>query len=116
MCGLVVEHGLHCACDVGGLRERALRLRHRRGGRGRLVRMHVAQREDAIVQRVRIRTARAPRATPADLTLLREYLLHVKRKATQPHVPSPAVRYHELHCNKIPDTVSDRCVIKRCMQ
>lgn len=78
------------------MRERALGVRHR----GRLVRVHVAQREYAVVQRVRVRAARAPRAPPPHLVLFREHLLRVKREPSEPHMAPPPVRYHELHCKK----------------
>lgn len=76
---LLIQHGLHGLRGEGGVAERAVRLR--RGADRRSVRVHVAKRENAVVQRVRVRTTRAPRTAPAHLALLREYLLHVKREA-----------------------------------
>lgn len=116
---LVVEQGLHRLSREGSLAERSLRGASGGGGggggggsggggggglRGRRVRVHVAEREYAIVQRVCVRTTRPPRATPPHFALLREHLLHVKREAAQPHVPPPAVSYHELHCKQSPIT------------
>lgn len=105
---LLIEQSLGLGHE-GGVRKSALRS-SRGGGRGqrsgRLVRVHVAQREDTVVQRVRIRAARAPRASPPHLALLRKHFLRIKRKPFEPHMPSASVRYHEFHCKTPPPSLN----------